>query len=82
MGASRLHVFCLPKEDSTDYFKRPIGLPSDHIQMVDGPHHINGVPVMVSALEPVVHDRQMSARAATGRRESEAAFFAIGVWTK
>ncbi len=33
-------VFRLPKDDSTDYIKRVIGLPGDHIQMIDGllPH--------------------------------------------
>ena len=29
-------VFRLPKDDSTDYIKRVIGLPGDHIQMIDG----------------------------------------------
>ena len=38
-------VFRLPKDDSTDYIKRVIGLPGDRIQMVDGLLHINGVPV-------------------------------------
>jgi signal peptidase I len=38
-------VFRLPKDDSMDYIKRVIGLPGDHIQMIDGLLHINGVPV-------------------------------------
>jgi signal peptidase I len=38
-------VFRLPKDDSTDYIKRVIGLPGDRIQMIDGLLHINGVPV-------------------------------------
>jgi signal peptidase I len=38
-------VFALPKDDSTDYIKRLIGLPGDHIQMIDGLLHINGVAV-------------------------------------
>jgi signal peptidase I len=38
-------VFRLPKDDSIDYIKRVIGLPGDHIQMIDGLLHINGVPV-------------------------------------
>jgi signal peptidase I len=38
-------VFALPKDDSTDYIKRVIGLPGDRIQMVDGLLHINGVPI-------------------------------------
>jgi signal peptidase I len=38
-------VFRLPREDSTDYIKRVIGLPGDRIQMVEGVLHINGQPV-------------------------------------
>src|SRR3977135_235630 len=38
-------VFRLPKDDSTDYIKRVIGLPGDRIQMVEGVLHINGVAV-------------------------------------
>src|SRR5262245_31496549 len=38
-------VFRLPKDDSTDYIKRVIGLPGDRIKMVGGLLHINGAPV-------------------------------------
>jgi signal peptidase I len=38
-------VFRLPKDDSTDYIKRVIGLPGDHIQMMDGLLYINGTAV-------------------------------------
>src|SRR5216110_446688 len=38
-------VFRLPRDDSTDYIKRVIGLPGDRIQMMDGQLHINGQPV-------------------------------------
>src|SRR5438874_10748501 len=38
-------VFRLPKDDSTDYIKRVIGLPGDRIKMIDGLLHINGQPV-------------------------------------
>src|SRR5690348_15307980 len=38
-------VFRLPKDDSTDYIKRVIGLPGDNVQMIQGVLHINGVPV-------------------------------------
>jgi len=34
-------VFRLPKDDTTDYIKRVIGLPGDHIQMRDGLLYIN-----------------------------------------
>src|ERR1700694_3840307 len=35
-------VFRLPKDDSTDYIKRVIGLPGGRIQMKDGVLYING----------------------------------------
>lgn len=38
-------VFRLPKDDTTDYIKRVIGLPGDRIRMIDGLLHINGQPV-------------------------------------
>ena len=38
-------VFRLPRDTSVDYIKRVIGLPGDHIQMIGGLLHINGVPV-------------------------------------
>ena len=38
-------VFRLPRDDSTDFIKRVIGLPGDRIQMIDGVPHINGVAV-------------------------------------
>jgi signal peptidase I len=38
-------VFRLPKDTSTDYIKRVIGLPGDRIQVIDGVVNINGVPV-------------------------------------
>src|SRR6266480_946747 len=44
-------VFRLPKDDSTDYIKRVIGLPGDRIQMVDGLLHINGEPVKRERVE-------------------------------
>jgi signal peptidase I len=37
-------VFRLPKDDTTDYIKRVIGLPGDRIQMKEG-FHINDKPV-------------------------------------
>lgn len=38
-------VFKLPKDGTTDYIKRVIGLPGDRIQMIDGVLHVNGQPV-------------------------------------
>ena len=38
-------VFRLPKDDSTDYIKRVIGLPGDRVQMIDSLLHINGEPI-------------------------------------
>jgi len=38
-------VFKLPRDNSTDYIKRIVGLPGDKIQVTGGILHINGVPV-------------------------------------
>jgi signal peptidase I len=47
-------VFRLPKDDSTDYIKRVIGLPGDKIQMRDGLLHVNGSPVQRERLSDFV----------------------------
>ena len=49
-------VFRLPKDDSTDYIKRVIGLPGDRIKMVDGLLHINGVPVKRERMGDFIDD--------------------------
>ncbi|WP_188517714.1 signal peptidase I [Alsobacter metallidurans] len=43
-------VFKLPRDNSTDYIKRVIGLPGDRIQMIDGILHINGQPLKKQAV--------------------------------
>jgi signal peptidase I len=49
-------VFRLPKDDSTDYIKRVIGLPGDRIQMIDGVLNINGEPVKRVRIDDFVSD--------------------------
>src|SRR5260370_6637515 len=49
-------VFRLPRDDSTDYIKRVIGLPGDHIQMTGGVLHINGKAVKREPVEPFIDD--------------------------
>jgi len=44
-------VFKLPRDNSTDYIKRVIGLPGDEVQMVNGVLHINGKPVKRQRVE-------------------------------
>ncbi|MCC2110706.1 MAG: signal peptidase I [Hyphomicrobiales bacterium] len=41
-------VFKLPRDNTTDYIKRVIGLPGDEIQVVGGVLHINGKPVTLA----------------------------------
>jgi len=55
-------VFRLPKDDSSDFIKRVIGLPGDRIRMVDGLLHINGVPVKRERIGDFIDDE-------TGRPE-------------
>jgi signal peptidase I len=49
-------VFRLPKDDSTDYIKRVIGLPGDRIRMINGVLHINGEPVKRERVSDFVDD--------------------------
>ena len=44
-------VFKWPRDNTTDYIKRVIGLPGDRVQMIDGVLHINGEPVEMELIE-------------------------------
>ena len=63
-------VFRLPKDDTTDYIKRVIGLPGDSIQMVDGVLHINGQPVKRERIEDFI-DEDEGGRSTRVRRWRE-----------
>src|SRR4051794_16827148 len=58
-------VFKLPKDNSTDYIKRVIGLPGDRIQVIEGVLRINGQPVkrerigLYTVPSPLGGDRQV-----------------------
>jgi signal peptidase I len=49
-------VFRLPKDDSIDYVKRLIGLPGDHIMVVDGLLFINGKSVKRERVNDFIDD--------------------------
>jgi signal peptidase I len=49
-------VFRLPKDDTTDYLKRIVGLPGDRIQMKEGQLTINGTPVQREQLADYAGD--------------------------
>ncbi len=51
-------VFRLPKDDSTDYIKRVIGLPGDRIRMIDGLLHINGQPVKRERIDDYIETEE------------------------
>lgn len=63
-------VFRLPKDDTTDYIKRVIGLPGDRIQMVDGLLHINGVPVKRERVADFIDDENSGAQRIRRWRET------------
>src|ERR1700743_1477753 len=60
-------VFRLPKDDSTDYIKRVIGLPGDRIQMKDGLLYINDEPVKRERLSDYVGEDPCGSSEATAR---------------
>jgi len=63
-------VFRLPKDDSTDYIKRVIGLPGDRIRMIDGLLHINGTPVKRERVDDFVDDENGGAERVRRWRET------------
>jgi signal peptidase I len=60
-------VFRLPKDDSTDYIKRIVGLPGDRIQMINGHLHINDEPVKRERIDDFL-DTDESGRTARVKR--------------
>jgi signal peptidase I len=63
-------VFRLPKDDTTDYIKRVIGLPGDRIKMVDGVLHINGVAVKRERVDDFIDDENGSSERVRRWRET------------
>jgi signal peptidase I len=63
-------VFRLPRDPSTDYVKRVVGLPGDHLQMIHGLLHINGTPVNRERIEDFV-DTDASGRTTRGKQWRE-----------
>jgi signal peptidase I len=49
-------VFKTPRDNSTDYIKRLVGLPGDRIQMIGGVLHVNGQPVKRERVADIVED--------------------------
>jgi signal peptidase I len=58
-------AFLLPKDNSTVYIKRVVGLPGDRIQMRQGLLHINGVPVARERLPDFVGEEPCGSGSST-----------------
>jgi signal peptidase I len=63
-------VFRLPRDPSTDYVKRLVGLPGDRVQMIKGALHLNGTPVKRERIEDLV-DTDASGRSTRGKQWRE-----------
>ena len=53
-------VFKDPKDNSTDYIKRLVGMPGDKIQMINGVLNINGTPIKRERAPDLVLDDHFS----------------------
>ena len=72
-------VFRLPKDDSTDYIKRVIGLPGDRIQMREGLLHINDKPIKRERLSDFIGEDPCGSDAtARVKRWKEVRRFGLG----
>jgi signal peptidase I len=60
-------AFLSPKDNSTVYIKRVVGLPGDRIQMKQGLLHINGVPVARERLADFVGEDPCGSDPRAGR---------------
>jgi signal peptidase I len=60
-------VFRLPKDDSTDFIKRVIGLPGDRIQVKDGLLYINDKPVQRERVSDFIGEDPCGSPDATAR---------------
>ena len=69
-SAATWSCFALPRKIPTDYIKRVIGLPGDHIKMIDGLLHINGEPVKRERVNDFIDDENGGRRAVRRWRET------------
>jgi signal peptidase I len=63
-------VFRLPKDGTTDYVKRIVGLPGDRIQMIDGVLQINGQPIKHERIDDFVTEEDGTVKHTKRYRET------------